>query len=65
MARLMASGRSNWDIADRASKRRTNQASHLVVTEGDRCGIQKGNGDRDGGGEGDNLAMAMAMVANG
>ena len=59
MARLMASGWVKLDIADRTSKRRTNQASHLVVTEGDRCGIQKGNGDRDGGGGGDNLAMAM------
>ena len=52
MTRLMASGWAKRDIADRTSKRRTNQASHLVVTEGDRCGIQKGNGDRDGGGGG-------------
>lgn len=39
MARLMASGWADRDIADRTNKRRTNHASRLVVTEVDRLGI--------------------------
>ena len=51
MARLMASGWVDRDIADRTIKRRTNQASHPMVTEGDRFETnKKGGGGRDGTG---------------
>ena len=39
MAKVMASGWVYSDMSDRTSKRRSIQASYLVVTDGDRCEI--------------------------
>ena len=65
MARLMASGWADRDIADRTNKRRKNHANRLVVTEVDRLGIKSvvvATMARLGGG-GYNRAMAMDMAA--
>ena len=60
MARSVASGWVYSDMSDRTRKRRLIQASHLVVTDGDRCEIQRGQGWPRW--RKDNMVIAIAMA---